>query len=67
MIATIVREDAVAGEVNCLGWCGKKFHSLDRANLRYCKVCAAQKERAERGLSNIRKCGSVHGFSLPPD
>jgi hypothetical protein len=51
------------GYVNCLGWCGKKFLSPDRARIRFCKRCAAKKEQAERNLSKIRSFGD--GLSTP--
>lgn len=33
-----------SGLVNCLGWCGKQFHSNDKIRVRFCKKCAVRRE-----------------------
>ncbi len=60
----IVGPNAVAGEVKCLGWCEGTFVSPDKARIRYCKRCAAEKERLEKGMPRIRSFGTTpSGFT----
>jgi hypothetical protein len=41
-----IEDDKVPGEVNCLGWCNKRFLSPDKTRIRFCTSCRRTKERA---------------------
>jgi Zn finger protein HypA/HybF involved in hydrogenase expression len=32
-------QDAIPGQVRCLGRCGKQFYSPDRCRVRFCPAC----------------------------
>lgn len=50
--------DKEPGEVNCLGWCNKKFQSPDRFRIRYCPRCRSRKTASTAGASRIELLNS---------
>lgn len=47
------RKQEMSGVVNCLGWCGKQFHSKDKFRVRFCKKCSTRMED-EHKKSNLK-------------
>ncbi len=67
--ATVKEKDSLAGETNCLGWCGKKFWSPDKTRIRFCAKCRGKRNTASDTMSRMemRLLGGRRGESPIPN
>lgn len=47
----IIARHADPGEVDCLGWCNKKFHSPNKKKVRYCPKCREKRDGISKTYS----------------